>query len=474
MTSHRVEHEGGSGLSSHISPTSHTFSITDLRKIVSASPLVARLLPGLMRALADDLEREACARPVPPERTPATGLHRPLDLIDPLEVEAAALQVASGLSITLGHHLARSLGPRTSGPSVKSGAPGTPGRSVHEASVQLPRASAETSTKASIVEVARGTDEMPPGFPSSQPRLELRLLGTPEISVDGTRLNTLDRCGRSALVIYILALHRRGLSGERLAACIASDEAQMDAFDTDANMTLGAVRTFIWRLRKFAGWRGIVVSPGEHGGCQNMYRLPDDTTCDLWEFEAYLNAAERLAVRASIEPEAADQAAALRQDAILLYGGDFCKGIGAGSVSHAAEYLRHRYLQAVMLQAAYWKDKAIKLQEAHQEDRKSRDMRDSRDVIKSRDTGRLWVDEESAWLQALSNYRLAAQVEPYDESAYVGAMLCQAHLGQAKGVQKTLALCSGVLHAELDRNPLPTTMRTARECIQIASSVAYV
>src|ERR1043165_1722468 len=103
MLVHRVEPEKGFGLSSH---TSH---IIDLQKLISASPSVASLLPHLMRVLADEIEREACARPVPPDHTPATDLHRPLDhiLIDPLEAESVAHQVASDLSMALSHHLAR-------------------------------------------------------------------------------------------------------------------------------------------------------------------------------------------------------------------------------------------------------------------------------------------------------------------------------------------------------------------------------
>lgn len=444
MPLHRLEPVEDFGLSIRTPPS------PDLQELVSASPSVASLLPGLMRSLADEIERETSALPISPDASPIAGLHQPLGPSDPGDVQSLARHVASGLSMTLSRYLARSL---TQTMTLTSG---TPGASVREASAQ--------SIKTSTAEAAdSGGDGRLPGFAGSQPRLQLKLLGTPEISLDGIRLDPLERCSRASMVIYILALHRRGLSGEHLAAYVTSSSADMDPFDASADMGLGAVRTFIWRLRKLAGWRGIVVSPGEQGGCQNRYRLPDDTMCDLWEFEANLNEAGRLAVRANIEPDAADRAAALRQEAILLYGGDFCKGVGAGSISQASEYLRHRYLEAILLQATYWKDRAIRLrQERHQSS-----------TIDST-IGAPSVSEENAWLQALSNYRLAAQVEPYDESAYVGAMLCQAHLGHRKGIQKTLALCSRVLNRELDRSPLPTTMRTAGECLQIASKVTYI
>ncbi len=433
MPAQRVDLDEGSGISSN---TFSTISTTDLRKIVSVSPAVSSLLPHLMRTLADEIESVSRAQPAP----------RTADLpqqLRPVDLQSIAHQVALSLSATLSRHLVRSL---------RSGPSDTP--------VSLPRTA--WSPVASVEPDEDSRVKLATPLKAKAPakgRLQLKLLGSPEIILDGVRLKALERCNRAALIIYILALHPRGLSVERLAEYMVSDSACRDAFDMDnldANMGLGAVRTFIWRLRKLADWPEIVVSPGERGGWKSRYRLPDDTTCDLWEFEANLDEAGRLAVRANVEPEASDRAAALRQDAVMLYQGEFCKGVSAEALSQAAEYLRNRYLQAVLLQASYWKDKATRLQRARQE------------------TGiahTLPVQEESAWLEALSNYKLAAQVEPYDEAAYAGAMLCQAHLGQSKGVQKTLARCTRVLNTELDSSPLPTTVRTARECLQIASRV---
>ena len=422
MSTQAVEHEEGFRLSS-------VSSNTELTEIVLASPSVASLLPNVMRAMADEIERASR----PGEISPSTAMpsHPP----DHEELHSVAHHVAISLSATLTHRLLRNLSAGIS----------------EQALGALQAESIQSGEKAE--EAAHSPDS----YHLTRRRLRLKLLGSPEIILDGVRLKALERCNRAALIIYILALHPRGLSGERLAAYMTSDSAYADAFDADARMALGAVRTFIWRLRKLAGWPGVVVSPSEQGGYQSRYRLPDDTACDLWEFEAKLDEATRLTVRAKIEPEAADRAAALRQDAILLYTGEFCKGIGAGVVSEAAEYLRNRYLQAVMMQASYWKDNATVLQLARQ---------------KSGGRSKPSVQEERAWLEALSNYRLVTRVEPYDEAAYAGAMLCQAHLGQSKGVQKTLSRCSQVLHAEMDTKPQPTTMRTARECLQIASRVS--
>jgi DNA-binding SARP family transcriptional activator len=406
----------------------------EVREIISGSPIVASLLPHLMRTMADEIERESYAR----SSSVAPLTADPYQPLAPVELRSLAQQVAYGLSVTLCHHLVRSLG------ADACGIPGTPGESVLAAYHLLRQGSA-------LERPHHSGDK-----PSTEGRLQLKLLGSPEITLDGVRLKALERCTRASLIIYILALHPRGLSSERLAACITQDSGYTDALDPNANMGLGAVRTFIWRLRKLAGWPGVVVSPEEQGGYQSRYRLPDDTACDLWDFEAKLDEAARLAVRANMEPDTAHRAAALRQDAVLLYRGEFCKGIGAGAISDAAEYLRQRYLQAVLLQASYWKDKAKALQQARQE---------------SGFVGGASVQEETAWLEALSNYGLAAQAEPYDEAAYAGVMLCQAHLGQRKGIQKTLARCSQVLNTELDRNPHSSTIRTAQNCLRIALQV---
>jgi DNA-binding SARP family transcriptional activator len=274
----------------------------------------------------------------------------------------------------------------------------------------------------------------------------------------------MDRASRLGLILYMLALHPRGLSAERLATYIASDSVDLDAFDTDVPSTtdwLGTVRTFIWRLRKKAGWYGIVLSPGEMGGCSNMYRLPAGTTCDLWEFERYLDQSARQALRADVDPYAAGEAAAMRQEAILLYQGDFCKGVSAGCVSYPAEQLRNRYLQAVMQQGAYWKDKAIRLGT-------TRPKEQEQGVSAQDITSQGSIEEQNAWLEALSNYRLAVQVEPYDEVAYKGSMQCLAHLGDSKGVQETFARCCRVIQAELGRPPLASTVHSARKCLELA------
>ena len=405
-------------------------TLAEIREAISASPLAANLLPRLMRTLADELEDASCAHlDVAASQPLASG-----------DAEAVARRVAAGLSVALSCHLKGQSDPTVPG---ISGVPGTSRNSPQAASTRL--------FLTSKGEVAAGRDEKS----VAQHHLQLKLLGTPEITLDGVRLEAVERSSRLSLILYILALHRRGLSAECLGTYIASDSIDLDAFDTDAGMGVSTVRTFIWRLRKIVGWHGIVLSPGEHGGCQNRYRLPEGTTCDLWEFEHNLDEAARLAIRAEADPGTGHRAAAFRQEAILLYRGDFCRGVSSGCISHAAEQLRNRYLTAVLKQATYWKDQASRLRATRQGQRTA---------------GEPPVEEKNAWLEALSNYRLAVQVEPYDEAAYVGAMQCQAYLGNSKGVQETLARCCRVINAELDRPPLITTMQAARECLELATA----
>lgn len=378
------------------------YATTDLQDIIAASPAIVSVLPGLMRTMAAEIEKMSPAHPAPNALQQHTYAG----------AEFVARKVVTELSTALGFHLVRGHGPEAVGKAQRRIRLGPP----------LP---APIRTES----------------PTEGRSLNLKLLGTPEITLDGVRLRAVERCSRAALIMYVLALHPQGLSSDRLAAYIAADSADIDAFDTEASMRLGAVRTFVWRLRKVARWPDIVVSPEDLGGMQNRYRLPENTTCDLWEFESSLDKAAALAVRAGLAPGAADQAAALRQDAILLYRGEFCKGIGAGAIAHAAGYLHHRYVQAVMLQATYWKDKALGSREARRS---------------ARGAGNAPVEEEHAWWQALSNYRLAAQVEPYDESAHEGALLCQSHLGQGKRRQMREAYHTQEVAANIQPKPACT------------------
>ncbi len=417
-------------------------SLPGILEIASASPTAARLLLQLMRNLADKIEE---VLPVP-LNADTDRLHTAPD------TEAMARLVAEGLSVALRRHMTVGRGHATNGLPPPDSAYMLENTSEAPSQMAFDYLSGERTGES----VAREDGE-----PAARRHLQLRLLGTPEITLDGVRLESIERSNRVGLIPYILALHPGGLSGERLASYLASDSLDLDAFDMDATIGLSTVRTFIWRLRKIAGWRGIVVSPGEHGGCPNAYRLPAETSCDLWEFERNLDESTRLVVQASMDSGANDRAAARRQEAILLYRGDFCKGVGAGCISYAAQQLRSRYLHALLQQATYWKGKAVRLRDP---------LLENNGASITTNAALPSPEEQSAWLEALSNYRLAVQAEPYDEAAYVGAMQCLAHLGNSKGVQQTFARCSRVIKAELDRSPLATTMQAARRYMKLAAN----
>ena len=352
----------------------------DLEAVFEASPALAALLPDLMRRMADEIEMISDSRAT----HDANRLERPYSTA----TESLARRVTSQISIMLSSWL--TLGHVDDAAGLRS---------------SVRRETLVASLQPSM-----------PGIrdQASQPQLNLKLLGCPEITLDGVRLTPVEHCSRAAIILYMLALHRGGLSGQRMISYLVSEWEDMDALDERAILSPSAHRTYIWRLRKLAGWRDIVIAHCEQGGRQNRYLLPDNTACDIWKFEDNLDQAARLVVRANIAPDAVDQAATFRQEAILLYGGDFCQGIGAGAIARAADYLRHRYLQAVMSQAAYWKDKALKLCDARQLEGTRRDLP---------------IEEENAWLEALKNYRLAVHIEPYEKSADGGLLLCQAHLG---------------------------------------------
>lgn len=318
------------------------------------------------------------------------------------------------------------------------------------------------------------------------PRLELNLLGTPEIHINGTPARNIERCSRGALVLYLLVLHRRGLSGESLAAELSPACANPDDFEQAGEMSVDALRMLVYRLRKMSGWRGILACDTELGGYQNRYRLPDGTICDVWEFEEKLDEAAALSVRANMEPSSADLAARARQHAISLYKGEFCKGIGLAPIIQGAQYLHQRYLQALMLQANYWKNMALGIEQARlgnglpSAEYNSTDSAlhfppeaDTRGQKKSSHSQlERWFSEERAWMESLSNYSKAAQAEPYEEAAYAGAMLCHAYLGQVEGVRRTLQACSSVFREELGRDPHPSTIDLAGRCLRFAGGFA--
>lgn len=358
-----------------------------LERIAQASPRIAAQLPEVMRKLADDLEaisKSAACHQAEPNQQEVRGVP---------EHESLSHMLASQIS----------------------------------AAVNIdPMAYDNLLHRRSALHTDKPFEHLQPSLTGAdsqagESRMHLRLLGTPEITLDGVRLNSVERCTRAALILYVLALHRGGLSGQRMVAHLISEWEDIDAFEDGALLSPSAHRhrTFIWRLRKLSGMRNIVVAHCERGGRENRYMLPGSTTCDVWDFEDRLDEAARLVVRANFDKDAVVLAAAARQEAIQLYRGDFCQGVGSGSLARAAGYLRRRYLHAVLTQAVYWRNRA-------------QDLSQNLSSNQQGESGsKLAPDVENAWLEALSNYNLAAYVEPYEDSAYAGIKICQTRLNSA-------------------------------------------
>lgn len=240
-TNQRNTRSTGSWTTGSINP----FSFPSIREIVSASPMAARLLPQLMRHLADEIEG-------------FTGVTSEVDadgLPTAPDAEAVARQIVEGLSETLSRHLKTSrdmnaldAGSRMIGNYARPAAHATYDRRGG------PEIIFEEPSRVALQVVHDHLSDEGAGEPKSEGdseatvlrHLQLKLLGTPEITLNGVRLEAVERSSRVGLIPYILALHPRGLSVERLAAYLATDSLDLDALDTDATMGLGTVRTFIW------------------------------------------------------------------------------------------------------------------------------------------------------------------------------------------------------------------------------------
>ena len=208
------------------------------------------------------------------------------------------------------------------------------------------------------------------------------------------------------------------------------------------------LRQMVYRIRQRAGWPDIVVSRMEGGGGETTYRLPDGTWCDIWEFEAKLAEADWHSTRPA-DPEEAQLASTLREEAIELYRGDLDCELGdvatIGVIAQEATRLRERYVGALLEQAVFWQRVAL----GH--------------WAKSNTNGIEGVNEEDAWRHALRYYMEAVGADRHNESAYVGAMRCHAHLGNWVKVQQVFEICRRVLAGEPGVAPSQLTHRAYEE-----------
>ncbi len=344
-----------------------------------------------------------------------------------------------------------------------------------------------------------------------QPTLRIRLLGRPQIFIDDVRVVELERSHRRSELIQLLALHREGLGGAQIAALLNMASHQYEEESLDPHY----VRTLVWgvrdQARKKTGWDGIIESPAQHGRGAHRYQLPENTVCDLWEFQDKLDQADRLAAyaarvevsgrgilsslvqssirkvqkvqgglpaRTQAQEEALAQAAALREEALRLYRGDYCEGSANGCLAEAARMIEERYISSAVEQGDYWRWVAFSTQ-ACAGSFPSQKAALATDEVVAGETAldrvtvparpgefppQLQPGLRAAWREALLNYERVLQIDPYHEDACIRAMECYAALGNARGVGLTFNRHQEILKLDLRQVPSPRVMLAHDKC----------
>lgn len=356
--------------------------------------------------------------------------------------------------------------------------------------------------------------------PQPQPQhvLSIHLFGHPRIYIDDVRVAELERSNRCSQLIHLLALYRAGLSGARLASSLNIASHQYE----DESLNPCYVRNLVWRTREQAerrvGWGGVIQSLATRGAGLHHYRLPDNAVCDLWEFEARLDEADKLLARAACAPDAPDapkssqilgpialgkgigvvtkeatkhtrntrggfldQAAALREEALQLYKGEFCEGSNNGCIVQAARVLEERYLRAALQQGDYWRGRALgALAPASRGTQVSCSFASVRGATASGVSGTptsahpSHPEVQTIWREALRNYERVLNIDNYHEEAYTHAMECYAYLGNARGVDQIFMRYQDVLHADLLQAPGEGIVRTYGECKKLLGLTGMV
>jgi excisionase family DNA binding protein len=334
---------------------------------------------------------------------------------------------------------------------------------------------------------------------STRPVLQVSLLGRPRTYIDGVRMEDLERSNRRSQVVHLLALHRSGLSVTQLEDLL---ELGGDSCEEE-NSGAYYVRNLVYAVRKQvsqkAGWDGIIESSTRRGAGMHHYKLPDNTVCDLWEFEDKLDEADRLMVVASAAqvrraqsswarsgtpgtpgapgaPGAAEQdiaraarerAAVLREDALHLYKGEFCEGFTNVCLVQEAHVLEKRYIHAALQQADYWRAIALEIQGAIGSSLCASTAATPAACLS-------YPDVRAIMREALRNYERVLRVDSYQEEACIGAMECNAHLGNGRGVGLVFNRHRDNLGADLLQAPGALVLQAYQHCKELVSSKADI
>ena len=364
-----------------------------------------------------------------------------------------------------------------------------------------------------------------------QYQMKLHLLGQPKLRVDGARLPPIRSSDRSALVIYLLALHRHGVTMEMLVDNLwEHSAATVTRLDPKRELKARtASRTAVYRLRKLDKW--IVEGTRDHGGGRNLYSLPSNTECDLWQFDDKLAEADLIQARGAHDPYLAAHAADLRQAALSLYRGPFCDGVAETSfIVQADREISERARKTALKVAGYYRQIGTELWVRRKHGTKGKgkgancachhhsgmeiDVSGAQlrpEVLaiawamehrlrRSQNTGdntrgkscpsvadSLGIStqspsapvvrryspasarEEVALYTAIENYDRALRIEPYDPRAYIAIMECEAYLGNPQGVYKAWERCQAIFRTELQQEPSPEMYSSYAYCLRLAA-----
>ena len=283
----------------------------------------------------------------------------------------------------------------------------------------------------------------------------------------------------------------------------------------DESLAPRYVRNLIWSTRNHTrnatGWEGIIEAHTGHGRGAHHYQLPDNTLCDLWDFQERLDRADQLTAHAAAmlrqqqlswpvgpgEPggppasPARDeaqvvlaQAATLREEALQLYRGDFCQGSTNDCLANAARFIEERYIRSALQQGDYWYTVAQGLQEAY-----ATGVFESKQPVADQRVGQRhlahpphpphpdhassqsYLEVKAIWREALRNYERVLRVDAYREEAYIHVMHCHALLGDARGLGLTFKRYREVLHKELQLKPGPRVTLAYNECKALLSVI---
>lgn len=211
--------------------------------------------------------------------------------------------------------------------------------------------------------------------------------------------------------------------------------------------------------------------------------------CDIWDFQDLLEAADNyeqsadsLNIRAARtvvsgnhflhrhdqrqdqdqEQHLRDMALSLRQEALMLYGGDLDSGMGAlvlkGDFAERRDALRARYTRTLLQCANYWHHQAL--------------VWHKRAVGGHSLNGLSGTTETACWRKALGLYEQAIKADPLDEAPYAGAMICLAYLGAKKPLVSLYDSLVDLLRTEVEDQPASPTARIYKSCLrQLASGV---